>query len=69
MCSPSPGGKDKAFDAMELQRVLPALIALLEYEWLTDSGRRTGGIDCAIGLIKEQVALYVTVIRFLAVNK
>jgi ATP/maltotriose-dependent transcriptional regulator MalT len=30
--------KDKAFEAMELQRILQALTAYLEYEWLT--GRR-----------------------------
>ena len=27
--------KTKAFETMELERILPALIALLEYEWLT----------------------------------
>jgi predicted ATPase/DNA-binding CsgD family transcriptional regulator len=27
--------KDKAFDTMELQRIIPALAAFLEYEWLT----------------------------------
>jgi len=52
--------KAKAFDAMELQRVLPALMALLEYEWLT--GQRTleqDAIDCAIGLIRRAGSLYV----------
>jgi hypothetical protein len=27
--------KTKAFETMELQRIIPSLIALLEYEWLT----------------------------------
>jgi len=27
--------KEKAFETMELQRIIPALVALLEYEWIT----------------------------------
>ncbi len=27
--------KTKAFETMELQRIIPSLTALLEYEWLT----------------------------------
>ncbi len=43
--------KAKAFEAMELQRILPALAALLEYEWIT--GERIvekAAIETAIGL-------------------
>jgi len=51
--------KAMAFEAMELQRILPALVALLEYEWLT--GRELLGkevIECAIGLIGQTASLY-----------
>ena len=51
--------KAMAFEAMELQRILPALVALLEYEWLT--GRvllEIEAIECAIGLIGQTASLY-----------
>jgi DNA-binding CsgD family transcriptional regulator/tetratricopeptide (TPR) repeat protein len=46
--------KAKAFESMELQRVLPALTALLEYEWIT--GRpvlEKAAIECTIGLLSQ----------------
>jgi DNA-binding CsgD family transcriptional regulator/tetratricopeptide (TPR) repeat protein len=46
--------RTKAFEAMELQRMLPALTALLEYEWIT--GRpvlEKAAIEYAIGLISQ----------------
>ena len=51
--------KTMAFEAMELQRILPALVALFEYEWLT--GRvllEMEAIECAIGLIGQTASLY-----------
>jgi DNA-binding CsgD family transcriptional regulator len=44
----------KAFESMELQRMLPALTALLEYEWIT--GRpilEKAAIEYAIGLLSQ----------------
>jgi DNA-binding CsgD family transcriptional regulator len=46
--------KSKAFEAMELQRMLAALTALLEYEWIT--GRpvlEKAAIEYVIGLISQ----------------
>jgi len=46
--------KTKAFEAMELQRILAALTALLEYEWIT--GRpviEKAAVEYAIGLISQ----------------
>jgi len=51
--------KTMAFEAMELQRILPALVALLEYEWL--AGRvllEMEAIEYAIGLIGQTASLY-----------
>jgi len=51
--------KAMAFEAMELQRILPALVALLEYEWLTGSLLlEKEAIECAIGLIGQTASLY-----------
>jgi DNA-binding CsgD family transcriptional regulator len=46
--------KTKAFEAMELQRILPALTALLEYEWITGKPviEKTA-IEYAIGLLSQ----------------
>ena len=46
--------KDMAFEIMELQRIIPVLSALLEYEWLT--GQRcieTEVLDKVIGMMKK----------------
>jgi DNA-binding CsgD family transcriptional regulator/tetratricopeptide (TPR) repeat protein len=46
--------KAKAFESMELQRVLPAITALLEYEWIT--GRpvlEKTAIEYVIGLLSQ----------------
>ncbi len=46
--------KAKAFEAMELQRILPALAALLEYEWITNERIvEKAAIETAIGLIAQ----------------
>lgn len=51
--------KTMAFEAMELQRILPALVALLEYEWLTGGVLlEKEAIECAIGLIGQTASLY-----------
>ncbi|HXB95326.1 MAG TPA: AAA family ATPase, partial [Puia sp.] len=46
--------RTKAFESMELQRMLPALAALLEYEWITgESQVEKTAIEYAIGLIGQ----------------
>jgi ATP/maltotriose-dependent transcriptional regulator MalT len=46
--------RTKAFEAMELQRMLPALTALLEYEWMTGQPvLEKAAIEYAIGLISQ----------------
>ncbi len=46
--------KTKAFESMELQRMLPALTALLEYEWITGQPvLEKAAIEYAIGLISQ----------------
>ena len=46
--------KAKAFEAMELQRILPALTALLEYEWITgEPVIEKTAIEYAIGLLSQ----------------
>ena len=46
--------KSLAFEAMELQRILPALVALLEYEWITGTTCiEKAAIESAIGLIGQ----------------
>lgn len=53
--------KTKALDAMEPQRVLPVLVALLEYEWLKGQPCiEQDIIDRAIGLTGQASALYVS---------
>lgn len=46
--------RTRAFDAMEIQRILPALAALLEYEWITGEDHvEKPAVECAIGLIGQ----------------
>ncbi|HLI93581.1 MAG TPA: LuxR C-terminal-related transcriptional regulator, partial [Puia sp.] len=46
--------KTKAFESMELQRILPALTALLEYEWITGKAiLEKAAIECTIGLLSQ----------------
>jgi hypothetical protein len=60
--------KTKAFETMELQRIIPSLIALLEYEWLTgkifidreDLDQVTGLIEQSIdAVIKSEFAFWL----------
>ncbi|HET6996121.1 MAG TPA: AAA family ATPase, partial [Chitinophagaceae bacterium] len=49
----------KAFEAMELQRVIPALAALLEYEWITGKEIvEQHAIDIANGMLNELLIYY-----------
>jgi DNA-binding CsgD family transcriptional regulator len=51
--------KTMAFQAMEPQRILPALVALLEYEWMTGKDIiEMEAIECAIGLIGQTGGIY-----------
>ncbi|HXD77877.1 MAG TPA: AAA family ATPase [Puia sp.] len=46
--------KSKAFESMELQRILPALTALLEAEWITGKALvEKAAIEYAIGLLSQ----------------
>jgi DNA-binding CsgD family transcriptional regulator len=46
--------RTKAFESMELQRTLPALTALLEYEWITGQAiLEKAAIEYAIGLLNQ----------------
>jgi DNA-binding CsgD family transcriptional regulator len=46
--------RTKAFESMELQRILPALTALLEYEWITGQAiLEKAAIEYAIGLLSQ----------------
>ncbi|HTR29357.1 MAG TPA: AAA family ATPase [Puia sp.] len=46
--------RTKAFESMELQRTLPALTALLEYEWITGQAvLEKAAIEYAIGLLSQ----------------
>lgn len=48
--------KTKAFETMELQRIIPSLIALLEYEWLTGkTSINTEDLDRITGTIEQSV--------------
>jgi DNA-binding CsgD family transcriptional regulator len=48
--------KTKAFETMELQRIIPSLIALLEYEWLTgEIIIEKNDLDCATGMIDKSI--------------
>jgi tetratricopeptide (TPR) repeat protein len=51
--------KEMAFETMELQRIIPALVALLEYEWLT--GKRIvdqRSLDEAIAMVGKMGNMY-----------
>jgi ATP/maltotriose-dependent transcriptional regulator MalT len=51
--------KSKAFEAMELQRIIPALVALLEYEWITGSVViEKAAIDSAISMVERMGNVY-----------
>ena len=46
--------RTKAFESMELPRILPALAALLEYEWITGQDHvEKPAVEAAIGLIGQ----------------
>jgi DNA-binding CsgD family transcriptional regulator len=50
----------KALETMELQRIIPSLIVLLEYEWLTGKNLfKTGDIECVIGKIDQSIYIFV----------
>ncbi|HET6767101.1 MAG TPA: AAA family ATPase, partial [Chitinophagaceae bacterium] len=45
-----------AFENMEMQRIIPVLVALLEYEWLTgNSAVKTADIDRTTGMIGQSI--------------
>ncbi len=51
--------KTKAFNILEVKRILPVMVALLEYEWLT--GQRViedAAIETAVGLTREAGSVY-----------
>ena len=53
--------RDKAFETMELQRIIPVLLASLEYEWLT--GRpfvEQDTIDMTVNLLKNMDIIQVS---------
>jgi DNA-binding CsgD family transcriptional regulator/tetratricopeptide (TPR) repeat protein len=53
--------KTKAFEAMELQRIIPSMVALLEYEWIT--GKQfieTEDLKCIISMIEQSDNFYET---------
>lgn len=53
--------KEMAFTAMELQRVIPVLVALLEYEWLTGMPViESAALDQTISMLKQMGNLYDT---------
>ena len=47
--------KDKAVDTFETQRIIPAFIAILEYEWITGTHiMEEKELDAVINLVKEK---------------
>ena len=51
--------KEKAFETLELQRIIPAMVALLEYEWIT--GQRCiekEALDKTISMVEQMGNLY-----------
>ena len=49
----------KAFETMEMQRIIPSMVALLEYEWLTGKTFiKTEDLDRAIGMIGQSINIY-----------
>ena len=48
--------KTKAFETMEMQRIIPSLVALLEYEWLTGKTViKKEDLDQATGMIGQSI--------------
>jgi ATP/maltotriose-dependent transcriptional regulator MalT len=51
--------KDKAVDTFETQRIIPALTAILEYEWITGTYiLEEKELDAAMGLVKKKEKFY-----------
>ncbi|HZE85348.1 MAG TPA: response regulator transcription factor, partial [Puia sp.] len=51
--------KEKAFETMELLRIIPAMVALLEYEWITGSDIiEKADLDRALGLAEQMGNIY-----------
>jgi len=51
--------KIKAFETLELQRIIPVLVALLEYEWITgEKYIEQADIDSTIGMMKHMGNIY-----------
>ncbi|MGZ3823298.1 MAG: helix-turn-helix domain-containing protein, partial [Mucilaginibacter sp.] len=51
--------KVKAFETLELQRIIPVLVALLEYEWITgEKYLEQADIDLTIGMMKHMGHVY-----------
>jgi DNA-binding CsgD family transcriptional regulator len=53
--------KEKALKAMELQRIIPAMVALLEYEWITGEPLiEKGVLDTTLIMIGQMGQIYET---------
>jgi predicted ATPase/DNA-binding CsgD family transcriptional regulator len=51
--------KEKAFDTMEAQRIIPVMVALLEYEWITETSFiQKADLDFAISMIEHRGNFY-----------
>jgi DNA-binding CsgD family transcriptional regulator len=51
--------KDKAVDTFETQRIIPAFIAILEYEWITGTHiMEEKELDAVMNLVKEKDKFY-----------
>jgi DNA-binding CsgD family transcriptional regulator len=51
--------KAKAFETMELQRIIPALVALLEYEWITGKNFiEEAALDSTISMVGQKGIVY-----------
>jgi len=51
--------KAKAFQTMELQRIIPALVALLEYEWIIGEQHiEKESLDTAISMVEQMGNIY-----------
>ncbi|MGE5106201.1 MAG: AAA family ATPase [Sphingobacteriales bacterium] len=51
--------KTKAFETIELRRIIPALVALLEYEWITGkSFIENADLDSAISMVGQRNNVY-----------
>ncbi len=46
--------KEIAFETMELQRIIPVMVTLLEYEWVTSTQIvEKEALECAIGMVLQ----------------